>query len=84
MNKNIFFEDSILAINYNNKTKIYNFNSSESFTLKEICKKIINENNKKIVFININHKIIYLFLKLLEFAKININLKADNLLSLID
>ena len=44
----------------------------------------MSENNKKIIFININYKIIYLFLKLLELTKINFRFKADSLLSLID
>ena len=68
----------------NNKNEIYNFNSSELLTLKQICKKIINENNKKIIFININYKIIYFFLKFLELIKINFRFKADSLLSLVD
>ena len=68
----------------NNKTEIYNFNLSKSFTINEICKKIIKENNKKIIIININYKIIYFFLKLLELIKIDFKLKADSLLSLID
>ena len=73
-----------ILLSENSKTKIYNFHSSESLTLKEICEKIMRENNKKIIFININYKIIYLFLKLLELTKINFRFKADSLLSLID
>ena len=68
-NKNIILED---------------INSREDYSLRESCNKISKINNKKIIMVNINYKLMFYILKLLEIFRIKLNIKSDSLLSLLD
>ena len=67
----------------NNKNQKIDLFEKEKYTLIELVKNIAKKNNKKIILIPINYKLIFYILRSLEILNFKLNIKSDSLKSLL-
>ena len=78
--------DSIINIMKNDNliSQLYIVSQQHAVSIKEIIQSLAEKNNKKIILIKVNYKIILYLLKFIELIGINLKIKSDNLISLMD
>ena len=82
---NILNESILNIINNENQiSQLHIVSQQQAVSIQYILKSLAKKNSKKIILINVNYKIILYLLKFIEFIGINLKIKSDNLVSLMD
>ena len=82
-NINYLFDKINLIINGKIEISKINVNENEQYYLIDLIKKIASKNNKKLIIIKVNYRIILFIIKIFEFLNFKLKIKSDSLRSLI-